>query len=94
MHEGLFIRAADLYRTLRRHTIAIDKPICSSLTAVARHYDATLLRTNRHCTLHIELIPGCDRLRSSCSCTPPIAFPTISQRYFSTAFNEPRYLHR
>ena len=47
MRQATFVRAADLYRSLRKKGVAIRKPVDCLIAAVAIEYDVPLLHNDR-----------------------------------------------
>ena len=47
MHRGVFVRSAEIYRSLRKQGITIRKPVDCMIASVAIEYDLPLLHNDR-----------------------------------------------
>lgn len=58
MRQPTFLRAAEIYRTLRRKGVTIRQPVDCMIASVALEYDARLLHNDRdfdHIARHVKL---------------------------------------
>jgi predicted nucleic acid-binding protein len=58
MRQPTFLRAAEIYRTLRRKGVTIRHPVDCMIASVALEYDARLLHNDRdfdHIARHVKL---------------------------------------